>query len=56
MSKSSIAILVYVAGLLFGALILDLWNSETGPKAFLGIFWTAALLISLLYTDKYDQK
>tara|TARA_B110000037_G_C16933914_1_gene429806 strand:+ start:36 stop:206 length:171 start_codon:yes stop_codon:yes gene_type:complete len=56
MSKSTFTILIYVAGLIFGALALNLWSAETGPKAFLGIIWTAILLIALFYTDKYEKK
>ena len=56
MNKSTLVIIIYVIGLIFGALILDLWSSETGPKAFIGIIWTALLLIALFYTDKYEQK
>ena len=37
MSKSTLAILVYVAGLICGALVLNLWDAETGPKAYIGI-------------------
>mgnify|MGYP003682290597 CR=1 FL=1 len=56
MDKSTLAILVYILGLIFGALVLDLWSAETGPKAFLGILWTAILLIALFYADKYEKK
>ena len=56
MSKSTLAILIYILGLIFGALVLDLWSAETGPKAFIGIVWTIILLIALLYTDKYEKK
>tara|TARA_Y100000389_G_C17331016_1_gene448093 strand:+ start:362 stop:532 length:171 start_codon:yes stop_codon:yes gene_type:complete len=56
MNKSTLAIIVYVLGLIFGALVLDLWNAQTSPKAFIGIIWTAILLIALFYTDKYEQK
>ena len=56
MSKSSIAILIYVLGIVFGALVLDLWSADTGPKAFIGIAWTVFLLIALLYTDKFEIK
>ena len=40
MNKSTIAILVYILGLIFGALVLDLWSANTGPKAFIGFIWT----------------
>ena len=56
MSKSTIAILVYILGLIFGALVLDVWSAETGPKAFIGIAWTSILLVALLYADKYEKK
>tara|TARA_B100000780_G_C20713782_1_gene283750 strand:- start:119 stop:286 length:168 start_codon:yes stop_codon:yes gene_type:complete len=55
MSKSTIAILIYILGLIFGALVLDLWSAETGPKAFVGIIWTAIFLIALFCTDKYEK-
>ena len=56
MTKSTIAILVYILGLIFGALVLDVWSAETGPKAFIGITWTAILLVALFYADKYEKK
>ena len=56
MNKSIIAIIIYVIGLIFGALILDLWSAETSPIAFVGIIWTAIFLVALFYADKYDKK
>ena len=56
MSNSILAIIVYILGLIFGALILDLWSAETGLKAFIGIIWTTILLVALFYTDKNDPK
>ncbi len=56
MSKSTIAILVYILGLIFAALILGLWSADTGPKVFIGLIWTTLLLITLFYTDKYEKK
>ncbi|MDA7714891.1 hypothetical protein N8824_06310 [Candidatus Pelagibacter sp.] len=56
MNKSTLAIIVYILGLIFGALVLDIWSAETGPKAFVGIIWTAILLVALLYTDKYEKE
>ena len=56
MNKSTLAILIYILGLIFGALILDIWSANTGPKAFIGIIWTAILLIALFYTDKNERK
>ena len=56
MNKSTIAILVYIFGLIFGAFVLDIWSAETGPKAFIGIAWTVILLIALFYTGKHEKK
>ena len=56
MNKSTLAIIIYVLGLVFGALVLNLWSAETGPKAFIGIIWTIILLIALFYADKYEIK
>jgi hypothetical protein len=52
MNKSTIIILVYIVGLIFGALVLDMWSAQTSPKALLGIGWTALLLIGLFLTEK----
>ena len=56
MSKSTIAITIYIIGLIFGALFLDLWSAETSPKALIGIIWTAIFLIALFYCDKDEKK
>ena len=56
MSKYTIAILIYILGLIFGALVLDMWSANTSPKAFLGIIWTAILLVALFYLDKNEKK
>ena len=51
MSKTTIAIVIYVLGLIFGALVLDLWSAETSPKALLGMIWTALFLIALYFAE-----
>jgi len=56
MNKSTIVIIVYIIGLIFGALVLKLWSAETGPNALIGISWTVVFLISLFYADKNDPK
>ena len=55
MSKSSIVIIIYVIGLIFGALVLDIWSAETSPKALLGLGWTALLLIGLFFAEKHEK-
>ena len=56
MSNSTLAIIVYIFGLVFAALVLDLWSAETGLKALMGIIWTTILLVVLFYTGKNDPK
>jgi len=55
MNKSTLVIVIYVIGLIFGALILDIWSAETSPKALLGIGWTALLLVGLFFTEKNER-
>jgi len=55
MNKSTIVILIYIIGLIFGALILDMWSAQTSPKALLGIGWTTLLLIGLFLTEKNER-
>ena len=56
MNKSTIVIIIYIIGLIFGALVLDMGSSQTSPKALLGIGWTALLLIGLFLTEKKDKE
>ena len=55
MSKSTIAIIIYILGLIFGAIFLDIWSAKTSPKALLGIAWTAIFLITLFYAEKNEN-
>ena len=56
MSKSTIVIIIYIIGLIFGALVLNMWSAQTSPKALLGIGWTALLLIGLFFAEKNEKK
>ena len=56
MYKSTIVIIIYIIGLIFGAVVLDIWSAQTSPKALLGIGWTALLLIGLYFTEKNEKK
>jgi hypothetical protein len=55
MNKSTIVVIIYITGLIFGALVLDIWSAETSPKALLGIGWTALLLIGLFFVEKNER-
>ena len=56
MSKSTIVIIIYIIGLVFGALVLDIWNAKTSPKALIGIGWTALLLVGLFFAEKNEKR
>jgi len=56
MNKSIIVILIYILGLVFSAIVIDIWSADTGPKVFIGFIWTVILLITLFYIDKYEKK
>tara|TARA_B100001063_G_C16327668_1_gene340554 strand:- start:307 stop:477 length:171 start_codon:yes stop_codon:yes gene_type:complete len=55
MTKSTILIIIYILGLIFGALVIDLWSAQTSPKALLGMGWTALLLVGLFLTEKNER-
>ena len=55
MNKSTIVIIIYTMGLIFGALVLDMWSAQTSPKALIGIGWTTLLLIGLFLTEKNEK-
>jgi len=57
MRKTTLTIIVYAVGLIFCALVLGIWDAETGlAKASIALIWTTIFLIVLFYADKYDQK
>ncbi len=56
MNNSSIVIIIYIMGLVFGALCLGIWDEETTLKSILGIVWTSLFLIALFYSDKKNLK
>ena len=56
MSKTSIILIIYILGLIFGALVLGLWSAETNVfKGLLGLGWTALALIGLFFAEKNDK-
>ena len=56
-NKSTLVVTIYVLGIIFCALVLEIWNAETNIfKASIALVWTAVFLIALFYADKYDQK
>ena len=56
MSKTSLVIIIYILGLIFGALFLKIWRADTNVyKGLLGLGWTAIFLISLFLADKHEK-
>ena len=57
MSKVTIVIIIYILGLIFGALFHDIWSADTSVfKGLLGLGWTALLLIGLFFADKNEKE
>ena len=56
MSKTSIVIIIYIIGLIFGALFLNIWSADTSvAKGLLGLGWTALLLIGIFFAEKNEK-
>ena len=56
MSKTTIVIIVYIIGLIFGAVVLKIWSADTSVfKGLLGLGWTALLLIGLFFAEKNEK-
>ena len=57
MNKTTIATIIYILGILIGALFLKVWGAETSFIKTISIFvWTIIFLISLFYADKHERK
>ena len=57
MNKTTIATIIYILGILIGALFLKVWGAETSFIKTISIFiWTIIFLIALFYADKQDRK
>ena len=57
MNKLTLITILYVIGVLIGALFLDVWGAETTFIKTISIFlWTIIFLIALFYIDKYEKK
>ena len=57
MSKTTLVLIIYILGLIFGALVLDIWSADTSVlKGLLGLGWTALLLIGLFFSEKNENR
>ena len=57
MNKLTILTILYVIGVIIGALFFDVWGAETTFIKTMVIFlWTIIFLIALFYIDKNEKK
>jgi hypothetical protein len=57
MNKTKIVTVVYILGIIIGALFLDVWGVETSFVKTISVFvWTIIFLITLFYFDKNEKK
>ena len=57
MNKSIIFTIIYMLGIIAGALFLDIWGSEVSLIKTVAVFiWTIIFLITLFYADKNEKK
>ncbi|MFL2898762.1 MAG: hypothetical protein ACJZ4G_04025 [Candidatus Pelagibacter sp.] len=49
MKRPTIVIIIYILGILFGALFLGVWDYDSGFKAILAMIWTAIFLAAYVY-------
>ncbi len=56
MNKSNFVIIIYIVGIILGAIFLDIWGAETSLlKALLALGWTALFLIALFFSEKENK-
>ncbi len=57
MSKVKIVSIIYAIGIIIGALLFDVWGTDTTPLKTLSIFaWTVVFIIALFFVDKNERK
>jgi hypothetical protein len=57
MNKTTLVTIIYILGILIGALFLNVWGADTSFTKTISVFvWTITFLISLFYFDKNEKK
>ena len=57
MNKLTILTIIYIIGVIIGALFFDVWGAETTIIKTMSIFvWTILFLITLFYVDNNEKK
>ena len=56
MNKLTLLTIVYIVGIIIGALFFDVWGAETTFLKTMSVFiWTIIFLIALFYIDKKQK-
>ena len=57
MNMTTIVTLIYILGIIIGALFLNVWSADTSFVKTVSVFvWTIIFLITLFYLDKNEKK
>ena len=57
MSKVKLISIIYIVGIIVGALFFDVWGAETTPQKTMSVFaWTVIFIITLFFVDKNERK
>ena len=57
MNKTTLVTILYILGILIGALFLNVWSADTSFVKTISVFvWTIIFLIALFYLDKNEKK
>ena len=57
MNKTTLVAIIYILGIIIGALFLDVWGADTSFIKTISVFtWTIIFLIALFYFDKNEKK
>ena len=56
MNKLTLLTIIYIVGIIIGALFFDIWGAETTFLKTMSVFiWTIIFLIALFYIDKKQR-
>ena len=57
MNKITLLTIIYIIGIIIGALFFDVWGAETTFLKTMSVFiWTIIFLIALFYIDKKQKQ
>ena len=57
MNKLTLLTIIYIVGIIIGALFYDVWGAETTFFKTMSVFiWTIIFLIALFYIDKKQKQ